>query len=209
MWLNDNYYTELVKVLSGFSESRVDFDEERFEPFDGEKYNKLTKLLKDIKVSTKAQIKSNVKIMTSLEDGSYTKIDETTIKDNDFKVFYEKYNLLVNHHERMAHRILRVQSTITGDGKIDSRVDTDEVRGKWFDVITNVNLTLESLATPIEEISTVIKNVAVGKLNKKMRLKINDLEISGDFLFLAATINTMVDQFAIFSSELTRVATDV
>jgi HAMP domain-containing protein/signal transduction histidine kinase/CheY-like chemotaxis protein len=209
MWLNDNYYTELVKVLRGFSESRVDFDEERFEPFDGEKYNKLTKLLKDIKVSTKAQIKSNVKIMTSLEDGSYTKVDETTIKDNDFKVFYEKYNLLVNHHERMAHRILRVQSTITRDGKIESRVDTDEVRGKWLDVITNVNLTLESLATPIEEISTVIKNVAVGKLNKKMRLKINDLEISGDFLDLAATINTMVDQLAIFSSEVTRVAKDV
>jgi HAMP domain-containing protein/signal transduction histidine kinase/CheY-like chemotaxis protein len=209
MWLNDDYYNELVKVLSGFSESRVDFDEERFEPFDGEKYNKLTKLLKGIKVSTKTQINSNVKIMTSLEDGSYAKIDETEIKDNDFKVFYEKYNLLVNHHERMAHRILRVQSTITGDGKIDSRVDTDEVRGKWFDVITNVNLTLESLATPIEEISTVIKNVAVGKLNKKMRLKINDLEISGDFLDLAATINTMVDQLAIFSSEVTRVAKDV
>jgi HAMP domain-containing protein/signal transduction histidine kinase/DNA-binding response OmpR family regulator len=209
MWLNDNYYNELIKVLSGFSENRVDFDEERFEPFKGERYIKLSKLLKDIKVRTKEQINSNVKIMTSLEDGSYTKIDETAIKDNDFKVFYEKYNLLVNHHERMAHRILRVQSTITGDGKIDSRVDTDEVRGKWFDVITNVNLTLESLATPIEEISTVIKNVAVGKLNKKMRLKINDLEISGDFLDLAATINTMVDQLAIFSSEVTRVAKDV
>jgi HAMP domain-containing protein/CheY-like chemotaxis protein len=209
MWLNDNYYNELVKVLRGFSENKVDFDEERFQSFEGKKYNKLTKLLKDIKVSTKAQINSNVKIMTSLEDGSYTKIDETAIKDNDFKVFYEKYNLLVNHHERMARRILRVQSTITGDGKIDSRVDTDEVRGKWFDVITNVNLTLESLATPIEEISTVIKNVAVGKLNKKMRLKINDLEISGDFLDLAATINTMVDQLAIFSSEVTRVAKDV
>ena len=209
MWLNDKYYSELVKVLSGFSQNRVDFDEDRFESFEGEKYNKLTNLLKDIKVSTQAQINSNVKIMTSLEDGSYTKIDETAIKNNDFKIFYEKYNLLVNHHERMAHRILRVQSTITGDGKIDSRVDTDEVRGKWFDVITNVNLTLESLATPIEEISTVIKNVAVGKLNKKMRLKINDLEISGDFLDLATTINTMVDQLAIFSSEVTRVAKDV
>ena len=209
MWLSDDYYIELVKVLSRFSENRVDFDEERFEPFKGKKYNQLTTLLKDIKVSTKAQINSNVKIMTSLQDGSYANIDETAIKDNDFKVFYERYNLLVNHHERMARRILRVQSTITRDGKIDSRVDTDEVRGKWFDVITNINLTLESLATPIEEISTVIKNVAVGKLNKKMRLKINDLEISGDFLDLATTINKMVDQLAIFSSEVTRVAKDV
>ncbi|MFQ3193287.1 MAG: HAMP domain-containing protein/signal transduction histidine kinase/CheY-like chemotaxis protein [Colwellia sp.] len=209
MWLNNDYYNELVNVLTGFSKNRVDFDEDRFERFNNEKYNKLTKLLKDIKISTQAQIKSNVQIMTSLEDGSYAKIDETVIKDNDFKVFYEKYNLLVNHHERMARRILSVQSTITGDGKIDSRVDTDEVYGKWFDVITNVNLTLESLATPIEEISTVIKNVAIGKLDKKMRLKINDLEISGDFLNLATTINTMVDQLAIFSSEVTRVAKDV
>ena len=38
MWLSDDYYNELVKVLSRFSENRVDFDEERFEPFEGEKY---------------------------------------------------------------------------------------------------------------------------------------------------------------------------
>ena len=201
MWIDNDYYNELVNVLKGFAENRVDFDEKRFEPFQNEKYNKLTSLLKDIN--------TNIKIMTSLEDGSYAKIDETTIKDNDFKIFYEKYNLLVNHHDRISRHILRVQHSITEKGKIDSRLDVDEVRGKWFDVIANVNLILESLSTPIEEIATVINSVAIGKLNTKMRTKIDNYEISGDFLNIATTINTMVDQLATFASEVTRVARDV
>jgi HAMP domain-containing protein/CheY-like chemotaxis protein/signal transduction histidine kinase len=209
MWINNSYYNELVKVLIGFSENRVDFDEQRFKSFQNEKYNKLTSLLKDITCNTKAHINTNIKIMTSLEDGSYAKIDETTIKDNDFKIFYEKYNLLVNHHDRISRHILRVQHSITEKGKIDSRLDVDEVRGKWFDIIANVNLILESLSTPIEEIATVINSVAIGKLNTKMRTKIDNYEISGDFLNIATTINTMVDQLATFASEVTRVARDV
>jgi signal transduction histidine kinase/CheY-like chemotaxis protein/HAMP domain-containing protein len=209
MWISDQYYNELVKVLSGFARNKFDFDEERFESFGSVKYKKLTKLLKDTKGNTKAQINNSIEIMASLEDGSYTKIDEVNIKDNDFKIFYEKYNLIVNHHERISRHILRVKHAVTENGKIDTRLDADEVRGKWFDVIANINLIFESLSTPIEEIATVIKNVAMGKLNTKMRLKIDNFEISGDFLNLAKTINTMVDQLANFSSEVTRVAKDV
>jgi CheY-like chemotaxis protein/signal transduction histidine kinase/HAMP domain-containing protein len=209
MWINDEFYNELVKVLSGFSQHKVDFNEERFDIFESEKYNKLTKLLKEIKDNTKAQINTNIKIMTSLENGTYEVIDEDEIKDNDFKVFYEKYNLLVNHHDRISRHIHRVKQSIAGNGKIDSRLDVDEVCGKWFDVITNVNLILDSLATPIEEIAAVIKNVAMGSLDTKMQLKFDNFEIKGDFLNLATTINTMVEQLRSFSSEVTRVAKEV
>jgi signal transduction histidine kinase/CheY-like chemotaxis protein/HAMP domain-containing protein len=209
MWINDEFYNELVKVLSGFSQHKVDFNEERFDVFESEKYNKLTKLLKEIKDNTKTQINTNIKIMTSLENGTYEVIDEDEIKDNDFKVFYEKYNLLVNHHDRISRHIHRVKQSIAGNGKIDSRLDVDEVCGKWFDVITNVNLILDSLATPIEQIAAVIKNVAMGSLDTKMQLKFDNFEIKGDFLNLATTINTMVEQLRSFSSEVTRVAKEV
>jgi HAMP domain-containing protein len=209
MWINDDFYNELINVLSGFADNKVDFNEERFKPFVSKRYNKLSNLLRDIKDGTKAHIKTNIKIMTSLEDGSYTKIDDATIIDNDFKVFYEKYNSLVDHHERISRHVLRVQRSISENGKFDSRIDADEVRGKWFDVITNVNLSLESLSVPIEEVAMVISNIATGKLDKKMRLKIDDSKISGDLLNLATIINTMVDQLAIFASEVSRVARDV
>ncbi|MFT5550347.1 MAG: methyl-accepting chemotaxis protein, partial [Candidatus Azotimanducaceae bacterium] len=209
MWINDDFYNELINVLSDFSENKVDFNEERFKPFQSEKYSNLTTLLKKIKDSTKAHINNNIKIMTSLEDGSYTRIDDSTIKENDFKVFYEKYNSLVNHHERISRHVLRVQKSISENGKFDSRIDADEVRGKWFDVITNINLCLESLSVPIEEVAMVISNIATGKLDKKMRLKIDDFKISGDLLNLATIINTMVDQLATFASEVSRVARDV
>ncbi|MFT6903357.1 MAG: hypothetical protein ACJAXS_003580, partial [Colwellia sp.] len=37
MWIDNDYYNELVNVLSSFAENRVDFDEKRFEPFQNEK----------------------------------------------------------------------------------------------------------------------------------------------------------------------------
>ena len=209
MWINDDYYDELVRVLGGFAEDRVNFDEQRFEPFKSKKYCRLTNLLKDIKGNTKANITNNINIMASLENGRYVKVDELSIQDNDFKVFYEKYNSLVNHHEKMSRRLLKAQETITEKGKIDARVDTDEVSGKWFDDVNNINLILESLSTPIEEVASVINNVAIGKLNTKMRLKVDGFEVRGGFLNLATTINTMVDQVATFSSEVTRVAKEV
>jgi len=209
MWINDDFYNELMNVLQGFSQNKVDFNEERFKPFENVKYRRLIKLLMDIKDGTKKNLDANIKIMASLEDGSYVKIKDSSIKDNDFKAFYEKYNSLVDHHERISRHVLRVQKSISENGKFDSRIDADEVRGKWFDVITNVNLSLESLSVPIEEVAMVISNIATGKLDKKMRLKIDDFKISGDLLNLATIINTMVDQLATFASEVTRVARDV
>jgi len=65
MWINDDFYNELITVLSGFADNKVDFNEERFKPFVSEKYNKLSNLLRDIKEGTKSHIKTNIKIMTS------------------------------------------------------------------------------------------------------------------------------------------------
>ena len=209
MWINDDFYNELMNVLQGFSQNKVDFNEERFKAFENMKYKRLISLLRGIKNNTKNNLDANIKIMTSLEDGSYVKINDSSIKDNDFKVFYEKYNSLVDHHERISRHVLRVQKSISEKGKFDSRIDADEVSGKWFDVITNVNLSLESLSVPIEEVAMVISNIATGKLDKKMRLKIDDFKISGDLLNLATIINTMVDQLATFASEVSRVARDV
>jgi CheY-like chemotaxis protein/HAMP domain-containing protein len=209
MWISDEYYDELLKVLSGFAKHKVDFDEERFIPFDSDKYNNVTELLKAIKANTKAKMNTNIEIMTSLKDGSYSKIDTATIKDNDFKVFYEKYNLLVNHHERISGDILKLQQSIKEHGNLDVRIDVGEVSGKWLDFINHINVTVESLSTQIKEVFAVIESVASGQLDTKMRMNTATFEVSGNFLNLATVINTMVDQLNAFTSEVSRVAKDV
>jgi HAMP domain-containing protein/CheY-like chemotaxis protein/signal transduction histidine kinase len=209
MWINDEYYDELVRVLERFSKGVYDFDQDRLEKFSSDKYKNLTNLLTGIRDNSKKQIGENVKMIQSVLDGDYKLIDEQKIKPNDFKVVYQKYNNLVLHLKRINRHITRLQKTITENGKIDSRLDTDELDGQWFNTISNINLILESLSTPISEITSVINYVAMGNLTKKMRLKIDNFEISGDFLNLATTINTMVDQLAIFASEVTRVSKEV
>ena len=66
MWMNDDYYDELVRVLNSFAKDRVNFDEQRFEPFKSKKYRQLTNLLKDIKGNTKANITKETAIKSSI-----------------------------------------------------------------------------------------------------------------------------------------------
>ena len=68
MWINDDFYNELMNVLQGFSQNKVDFNEERFKAFENMKYKRLISLLRGIKTNTKNNLDANIKIMTSLEE---------------------------------------------------------------------------------------------------------------------------------------------
>ncbi len=209
MWISDEYYQELLMVLEQFASHSFDFKEKRLQYFKDKKYQKITEQLLNIKHNSQQQIKQAVDMMQSIQDGSYQLVDNVDIKNNDYEIVYRKYNSVAKHLDRINRHINRLKKAITENGKIDSRLDTDELEGKWFEIISNFNLILESLSTPVDEITTVINNVAKGNLTTKMRLKIDNFEISGDFLNLAITINTMVDQLSLFASEVTRVAKEV
>jgi len=55
----------------------------------------------------------------------------------------------------------------------------------------------------------VIGAVAKGDLSQSMALEIRGRPLEGEFLRIAKTVNTMVDQLSSFASEVTRVAREV
>ncbi len=111
--------------------------------------------------------------------------------------------------ETIHAEIKNVKESITKNGTINSRLNTLELEDKWLETANNINAILDYSSKHLDEIISVINHVAMGNLNAKMRLTIDGFEIKGDFLYLATTINTMVDQLSQFASELTRVAKEV
>lgn len=111
--------------------------------------------------------------------------------------------------EVFNNQIKTVKNFITKNGEIKSRIETEKLEGKWLETANDLNSILDYSSKHLDEIISVINNVAMGNLNEKMRLKIDKFEFKGNFLYLAETINTMVDQLSQFASEVTRVAKEV
>ncbi len=209
MWIDDNYYKELLKIIRRMSRGNFYFEQDKLKEFKGNKYVQLTDGLMGIQSQSRHQIGETVRMIESIIDGDFISIAPSDKRDNEYGILYERYRKLTKHLDRIEKNIQRAQQRIAKNGLIDSRIEGDGLEGKWFDIVSNVNYILESLSTPITEVASVIHHVAKGDLTKKMRLKIDTIEIKGDFLNLAQTINTMVDQLARFASEVTRVAKEV
>ncbi len=209
MWINDNYYEQLLSIIKQFAKGSFDFDPSMLASFKADKYMNLTNALTDVKANAQKHIDENLEMLTSIIDGSFAAVDFDRSDTGDYGRIYDKYNSLTRHLDKMNEYTDQLYQSVTKEGKIDSRLEDRDMSGKWLEIGTKLNFILKSFSTPLHEITSIINNVARGDLSKKMRFKIDNFEISGDFLKLANTINTMVEQLSQFASEVTRVAREV
>ncbi|MFT5646339.1 MAG: methyl-accepting chemotaxis protein [Aureispira sp.] len=84
------------------------------------------------------------------------------------------------------------------EGKLDARLELNEVKGDWKKLGDSVNLLLESVANPIVEINRVVKEVAQGNFVERFELVAQgDIKELGDSLNSAIeNLNTLLEQIA-------------
>jgi HAMP domain-containing protein len=68
---------------------------------------------------------------------------------------------------------------------------------------------MDDLARPTTEITRTIGAVAKGDLGLTMGLEVDGRPLQGEFLHSAKLVNRMIEQLAVFTSEVTRVAREV
>ena len=209
MWISDEYYEELLRVINQCSQGSFDFDEQKLKDFDSAKYEKLTNALVGLKSHFKKHILKTIEALHAIIEGNYDIVKDNDIVQNDYHIVYRKYNMLITHLNKIHNEVKRIEKLIIEGGKVNSRIDTFSFNGKWFDYVSSLNCILYALSTPFDEVSDVVNNIAKGNLTKKMSSNINGFEVKGEFLRLAMTINTMIDQLAQFASEVTRVVKEV
>jgi HAMP domain-containing protein len=98
----------------------------------------------------------------------------------------------------------RVSLEVGVEGKLGGQAVVKDVGGAWKDLTDNVNIMAANLTTQVRSIAEVTKAVAQGDLSKKIAV-----ESGGEILELKNTVNNMVDQLRVFSTEVTRVAKEV
>ena len=121
----------------------------------------------------------------------------------------DTFNDIAHLNQRVSEEITRVSTTVGRQGQMTDRASIGPVGGGWSHKINAVNQLIGDLITPTTEVARVLSAVARGDLGQKMALEIDGKPVQGEFLRIATTVNTMLDQLSAFSSEVTRVAREV
>jgi hypothetical protein len=146
--------------------------------------------------------------LSSLRRGDFSVRMAPGLKGVDGEIA-EEFNALVEINQRLVHELDRISQGVGKQGQISQRASIGKVTGAWQDAVSSVNSLVNDLVHPTSEMARVIGAVAKGDLSQSMALEIQGRPLEGEFLRIAKTVNTMVDQLSSFASEVTRVAREV
>ena len=119
------------------------------------------------------------------------------------------YNEVAERNARLTQELRRVRRTAGRDGRLTERLDGAGAEGAWAEAYDDANALLDDLVRPVTEVARVIEAVAEGDLSPRIELRSGDRPLRGEFLRIGRTVNAMVDQLALFTAEVTRVAKEV
>src|SRR5260370_11083691 len=118
-------------------------------------------------------------------------------------------NQALSHEDQLSREVERLSRTVGREGRLKQRMSVPGAIGGWAAKVDCFNTLLDDLVRPTTEISRTIGAVAKGDLGQSMELEVDGRSLEGEFLRSAKLVNTMIEQLAVFTSEVTRVAREV
>ncbi|HEY0303725.1 MAG TPA: HAMP domain-containing protein, partial [Longimicrobiales bacterium] len=146
--------------------------------------------------------------LLELEAGDFTiRLAETG--DDTSTQIAQAFNRVAARNEAVHVELARVSRTVGREGESTDRAQLTDAPGDWASLLGSVNSLIADLMQPTQEVARTLSAVAQGDLSQKMSLEIEGKPVQGEFLRIATTVNTMVDQLSSFAAEVTRVAREV
>ena len=145
----------------------------------------------------------------------------TAFRDGDFSVrlptdwpgtigqIAEAFNGAIAQEDRITREAKQLSITVGKEGRLKQRMSLHGAVGEWAFKVEAINTLIEDLVRPTTEIARTIGAVAKGDLGQSMELEVDGRVLKGEFLRSAKLVNTMIEQLSVFTSEVTRVASEV
>nr|WP_291154833.1 HAMP domain-containing protein [Hyphomicrobium sp.] len=149
------------------------------------------------------QVRNIAEVATAIAGGDLSKKIAVDVRGEVLEL-KETINTMVDQLNAFAGEVTRVAREVGTEGKLGGQAVVRGVAGTWKDLTDSVNSMASNLTGQVRNIAEVATAVALGDLSKKITVN-----VSGEILQLAETINTMVDQLNAFAAEVTRVAREV
>ncbi|TDW97605.1 HAMP domain-containing protein [Dinghuibacter silviterrae] len=150
-----------------------------------------------------AQVRNIAEVTTAVAKGDLSKKITVDVKGEILEL-KNTINTMVDQLNSFSSEVTRVAREVGSEGRLGGQANVPGVGGTWKDLTDSVNIMAGNLTAQVRNIAEVTTAVARGDLSRKITV-----DVKGEILELKDTINTMVDQLNSFSSEVTRVATEV
>jgi HAMP domain-containing protein/signal transduction histidine kinase/CheY-like chemotaxis protein len=121
----------------------------------------------------------------------------------------EAFNQTIAQEDRITKEVAQLSVTVGKEGRLQQRLPASAAVGGWAVRTQSINTLIDDLVRPTNEVARTIGAVAKGDLSQSMELEVDGTPLKGEFLRSARLVNTMIDQLAVFTSEVTRVAREV
>ncbi|HXC39175.1 MAG TPA: HAMP domain-containing protein, partial [Burkholderiales bacterium] len=119
------------------------------------------------------------------------------------------FNSAIARKQSISSEVFRLSSAVGKEGRLRQRMSLPGAEGGWAAEADSINTLIDDLVRPTTEIARTIGAVARGDLAESMDLEVDGRPLKGEFLRSAKLVNTMIEQLAVFTSEVTRVAREV
>src|ERR671914_566705 len=144
------------------------------------------------------------------------------LRDGDFRTeaapaggdgsIAEAAEMVEDIRERGRHlfgELSRVRREIGREGHLDERLVAGSGTGAWTSGVDAANSLLDALTGPANAMARVVEAVAAGDLGQRVDLRVDGRPLRGELLRMGRSVNHMVDQLDMFTSEVTQVAREV
>ncbi len=148
-----------------------------------------------------------LRVLTAVKRGDFSARMPTTWTGNAGRVA-AALNEIIESNQRLERELQQASKRVGKEGQV-KRAPVGTSGGAWASTLDSINDLIENIARPNAEMGRVIRAVAIGDLTQTMPLEIDGRRLQGQFLETAKTVNTLVDQLRLFTSEVTRVSREV
>ncbi|MGP4094753.1 HAMP domain-containing protein [Nonomuraea sp. KM90] len=119
------------------------------------------------------------------------------------------FNQVIDRNEHLSNELTRLRTEVARRGRLDERLSPSPGTGSWAVNVAAVNTLIDALVIPAAKATRVLNAVADGDLSKRVDLQEDDRPLRGGLRLMGKAVNRMVEQLALFSGEVTRVAREV
>lgn len=150
-----------------------------------------------------SQVREIARVTKCVAEGVLTEIITVDVQGEILEL-KNTVNNMVRQLSTLSEEIIRVSVEVGTEGRLGGQAYVEGVQGQWQVLTERVNMMASNLTTQVRSIAAVNTAVARGDLSKTI-----NVEVRGEFLNLKHTVNNMVESLRTFSTEVTRVATEV
>jgi methyl-accepting chemotaxis protein len=142
------------------------------------------------------QVRGIIKVVTAVSKGDLTQ-KLTLEARGEVAELAETINSMVVNLNRLANEVSRVAKVAGQEGKLTERASLTGVSGSWKEIVDTLNDLLESIVSPVLEVSRVVRAISEGDLTQKV-----EITTVGDINQMATALNLAVNSLNTLLGEI-------